>query len=981
MKTKPFLIGITTVFFVCISLFLYSCKDSAVNMEKNAEELAYIQFSPKGKEQLQSSRMIFNTPVTEDDINGVILTGVSEEGYNLSREWDSLDEMLCSVIAIKPDKWTFILTLQKDRVDCLGCTIEKTIVAGNQTILFELSEVEDGNGTMSVTLVFPKTIGVSYANAGLYQTGNHDSLAAGFTEVQINAVDSLDTNKSQITYSLSSVASGTYYIKFLFYDENDLYINRYGDYIRFAPACETTKTIALTEKELLKTPAIPTGLYVSSKTASSATIAWNTVNGAESYKVYYGTVNNANSATFFNTVETNSCTITGLSGCTTYYFWVSAYNSISGESQKCTSVIDTTKITEVTGVATSGKTTSSITIKWNEVTGAEGYYVYYNNSEDFDSATKTTSINNTEYTLTGLTSGDTWYFWVSAWESDNGEIAPSTVYSSVVSAAFIAPPTEINITSVSTSSATLSWTAVTGATGYEIYKNNTNNSATAELIKTQTGVSAEIKGLSSGTVYYFWVRSLNSTNDAGDFSEAFTCKTLLAAPQNIFAAAVSTTSVEVTWDSVIGATGYDVYYGTSNSIGTMTKAASTTDTVYTVSALTAGTTYYFRVKATDASTESTASSGMGCIPTEPATGIIIKWKSATEFTVKWDAVVSATKYQVVYGLYDGESLQSVNVNIASADIHNVDDTKNYSLYILSFANNCWSKSKILQTYGGVVQIVEGTYTTTRDGSSDYLPSGTAFSTFSMGKYEVTYSLWYQVRKWGEANGYSFNNKGKEGSNGNTGNAPTSAKYNPVCNLSFYDVIAWCNAYSQMCGFEPVYYSDSELTTPFTSSSGDLEYHTKASSKGFRLPTIKEQEFTARGGDCESATWNDTYAGSSKIDDVCWTFGNSGTYTHNVGLKKPINILIYDLNGNAWEWNEGGQLYGGSACFKYYYANGYESNYTTSSLCGVNSTYYAEYGSVLSRNNTSVYSSYMSYASLNTYTFYDYALGFRVACSQ
>ena len=70
--------------------------------------------------------------------------------------------------------------------------------------------------------------------------------------------------------------------------------------------------------------------------------------------------------------------------------------------------METTKISEVTGVATSGKTTSSITIKWNEVLGAEGYYVYYNNSEDFDSATKTTSINNTEYTLTGLTSGDTW---------------------------------------------------------------------------------------------------------------------------------------------------------------------------------------------------------------------------------------------------------------------------------------------------------------------------------------------------------------------------------------------------------------------------------------------------------------------------------------------------------------------------------------------------------------------------------------------
>lgn len=727
METKLLKNGLFTWIGACMlvvaGFFAFSC-DANVNAENESiisgatdsetdahnssgEALAYIQFAPAS-----SVRMIFNTPITEDDITGVVLTGTSDLEYNLSREWDSLDEMLASVIAIQPDTWTFVLTLQKDSVDCLGCTIQKTIATGNQTILFELQEVEEGEGEMQFTLVFPQSVGVKSVTAGLYQTGSHDVLAAGMTEATLTPEDTTDDTKAQVSYTLSSVPAGTYYLKFFLYDEDGLYINRWGDYIRFAPACETTGSKELTAVELLKIPAVPTGLYVSAKTTDSVTLAWSSVTGAENYKVYYGIANNANNATCFGSVESNACTVTGLNGCQSYYFWVSAVNAISGESQKSASVLETTKINKVGTVSIAQKTTESIKISWEEVTGAEGYYVYYNSSDDFDSATQTASVTDAAYTLTGLTSGDTWYFWVSTWNSDDGETDASDVVSAVVSAAYIDPPENINTTSVSTSSVTLSWDAVSGVTGYQIYKSDTNDADAAELVKTQTGVSASLSGLSSGTVYYFWVRSLNSTNDPGDYSAAFTCKTSLAAPQNIFAAADTTTSVEVTWDAVVGAEGYDVYYGTTNSIASMTKAASTTKTTYTVTGLTTGTTYFFRVRATDSSTESTASSGVSCIPTQPAQNIkvsITPNSTGKDITVTWDAVTNATKYKVVVYSYDYEELTSATVNVATAAFTSVATKTYYRISVFSYVSNCWSIAKpFADLTSGVVILPSGT---------------------------------------------------------------------------------------------------------------------------------------------------------------------------------------------------------------------------------------------------------------------------------
>lgn len=69
-------------------------------------------------------------------------------------------------------------------------------------------------------------------------------------------------------------------------------------------------------------------------------------------------------------------------------------------------------------------------------------------------------------------------------------------------------------------------------------------------------------------------------------------------------------------------------------------------------------------------------------------------------------------------------------------------------------------------------------------------------------------------------------------------------------------------------------------------------------KNFCLPTDAEWEFAARGG-VKSRGY--AFAGSNNIDEVAWHNGNSEMEFHEVGLKKPNELGIYDMTGSVWEW--------------------------------------------------------------------------------
>lgn len=73
-----------------------------------------------------------------------------------------------------------------------------------------------------------------------------------------------------------------------------------------------------------------------------------------------------------------------------------------------------------------------------------------------------------------------------------------------------AAPTGLRTTTVTSSSVGLSWSAVTGATGYAVYRDGTK-------VQTVTGTSATVSGLTASTAYSFQVTAVN---DAGESAKS-----------------------------------------------------------------------------------------------------------------------------------------------------------------------------------------------------------------------------------------------------------------------------------------------------------------------------------------------------------------------------------------------------------------------------------------------------------------------------
>ncbi|MCL6572568.1 MAG: hypothetical protein K6T88_12940 [Bacillus sp. (in: Bacteria)] len=263
----------------------------------------------------------------------------------------------------------------------------------------------------------------------------------------------------------------------------------------------------------------------------------------------------------------------------------------------------TTDSSYIEPVVTSKATASSynsIKLTWTPATGVDGYDIYRSTSST-GTFTKIASIAHPTayYTNTGLNTGTTYYYKIKTHYTFEDGTKIYGAFSPVVSAKpVLAVPSSPKAASASYSSIKTSWTVVSGASGYEVYR-ATSSTGTYSLVgKTTTATSFTNTGLTTNKVYYYKIkayRMVGTTKVNSGYTTVVSAKPIPSVPTNFKAARYSSTSIKTTWSAVTGASAYEVYRATS-STGTYSLVKNTTSLYYTNTGLTTGRTYYYKLR-------------------------------------------------------------------------------------------------------------------------------------------------------------------------------------------------------------------------------------------------------------------------------------------------------------------------------------------------------------------------------------------------
>jgi endonuclease/exonuclease/phosphatase family metal-dependent hydrolase len=162
-----------------------------------------------------------------------------------------------------------------------------------------------------------------------------------------------------------------------------------------------------------------------------------------------------------------------------------------------------------TNVRAASVTPTTMTVRWDAVTGASAYRVQLSGSSTMSGATYH-KFAGTTGVLKNLTPRKRYYFRVSVLNASGTRISAYTpqTYPSAVTAA-VAVPRNLTVTAVTASSATLGWTPSEGASLYRISRASSSDFAGAVWSRTSQP-SALITDLKSDTTYYFKVRVIRS---------------------------------------------------------------------------------------------------------------------------------------------------------------------------------------------------------------------------------------------------------------------------------------------------------------------------------------------------------------------------------------------------------------------------------------------------------------------------------------
>ncbi len=332
--------------------------------------------------------------------------------------------------------------------------------------------------------------------------------------------------------------------------------------------------------------AAPTNIRVS-KSYNYLTFSWDKVSSVNGYKIAYCTDNSK--WTYKTLGNVSSYKITNLLSETKYYFKIQPLigSKVCGKWSGTYYAVTYKYLSAPTNIKAK-KTCTTAAISWNKVSGASGYRIEYSLDKKNWKSKNVDNVASTK--LSGLKHGSKYYIRMVCLK--NGVI--SGKYSKTYYFTTTSLQSAVVTTKVTSNSIKVSWKNVKGAEGYKIYCNSTDGNKKITITMGK-GTSWVIDELSPNTKYQLRVVPLQNNAIAAKYKTYYATTSLLSAPANITAANHST-SFDIKWKKVSGATGYKIAYSTNANGNWKYITVKNVDNC-TVKNLDPTTKYYYRVAA------------------------------------------------------------------------------------------------------------------------------------------------------------------------------------------------------------------------------------------------------------------------------------------------------------------------------------------------------------------------------------------------
>lgn len=398
----------------------------------------------------------------------------------------------------------------------------------------------------------------------------------------------------------------------------------------------------------------PQGLKTTDVTAVSFRAHWDVVTGASGYRFDVSADNFHSLLQGYNNLLVTDTfrTVDGLSSGVTYQFRVRATNGsgTSGNSQVLNVI--TIPSAPTTKPATE-MTETSFVANWNPVVGADVYHLDVS-VDDFNTLLPgfdDLEVTETSATVSELQPGTMYKFRVRA-----GNASGVSSNSDIRNGLTIPSAPEVGeAQSITSASFVATWYPTTSATAYRVDVSADNFSTLLsgynDLLVTDTSV--EVTGLTAGHAYAYRVRAVNGSGTSAN-AQPVVATLVPAAPILEEATNMSQTSFVANWEVSTGASKYliDVSVDGFESFVPGYEGREVSELSCTVTGLTPGTTYQYRVAASNASGLSSPSSPKDVL-TRPATPTVNAVPVNNPaiigedfFRVTWTSVPSATAYRI-----------------------------------------------------------------------------------------------------------------------------------------------------------------------------------------------------------------------------------------------------------------------------------------------------------------------------------------------